>query len=290
MEQSPDISSNTTPSFQIPKAYLRYISLLEFFSFKLAASEVRKRFFTPVAFKTPKRELPFIEASEIKVIPVGNQQATLHFYGEGEKTALFIHGWSGRGSQAYALAPKLVEAGYRVVTVTAPAHGDNPGKRTHMLQFADALLAAGKEVGPVDILLAHSIGGAAAFNAVALGLVVQKLVILGAPSSIVEVIDDFCNRLKLDDRYRRYLEQYLKDHFNEDIEAMAPIRRVAEIGDIPGLIVHDYDDIDVAYQQAEALHEVWAHSELMLTKGLGHRRILSDEEVLNNVIRFSTQK
>ncbi|GGH72327.1 alpha/beta hydrolase [Phaeocystidibacter marisrubri] len=288
MNNNADISSNATPSFQIPKAYLRYVSILEFFSFKLAAAEITNRFFTPIPFKTPKREIPFIEQSKVEVIPVGKRQATLHTYGSGSKTAVFIHGWSGRGSQAYALAPVLVEAGYKVVAVTAPAHGDNPGKRTHMLQFADALKATGEHIGQIDALLAHSIGGAAAFNAVATGLDVKDLVILGAPSSILDVIDDFCTRLQLDDRYKKYIEHHLETHFYEDVEALSPRRRAAEISGIRGLIVHDKQDIDVGYEQAEALHQTWSGSKLLLTEGLGHRRILSDETVLNTVVEFLT--
>lgn len=289
MNNNTDVSSNTTPSFQIPKAYLRYVSFLEFFSFKMAAKEVTNRFFTPIPFKTPKRELPFIQSSKIEVIPVGNRQATLHTFGEGSKTAVFIHGWSGRGSQAYALAPALVDAGYKVVTVTAPAHGDNPGKRTHMLQFADALKATGEHIGQVDALLAHSIGGAAAFNAVATGLNVKDLVILGAPSSILDVIDDFCTKLQLDNRYQQYIERHLETNFYKDVEALSPRRRAAEISGVRGLIVHDKQDIDVGFEQAEELHKTWTGSELLLTEGLGHRRILSDDAVLNTVVQFLTK-
>lgn len=286
MEKNKEVTSATTPSFQIPKAYLRYVSFLEFISFGLAAKEIRKRFFTPIPFSTPDRERPFLESAQELILPVGDRQITLHQLGTGSKTALFIHGWSGRGSQAYALASQLVERDYRFVAITAQAHGNNPGKRTHMLQFADAIKAAVDEVGEIDVLIAHSIGGAAAFNAVASGVKTRKLVILGAPSSITDVIDDFCTRLQLDDRYRRYLENYLKENYHPDIEALSPRRRAEELGHISGLIVHDRNDIDVHFEQAEALHKKWSNSSLMLTDGLGHRRILSDSHVIEEVLTF----
>lgn len=285
MQNNQAETATNTPSFQIPKAYLRYVRFLEAISFKLSSKEIRKRFFTPIPFPTPKRELPFVQSAKVEVLPVGERQITLHTVGTGEKRVLFIHGWSGRGSQAYAIAPALVEAGYSVTTITAQAHGDNPGKRTHMLEFKDAILKAVDHIGPIHTLMAHSIGGAAAFNAVAGGLKPTKLIILGAPSSITDVIIDFCNRLKLDERYVDYLKTYLKNNYSEDIEAIAP-RVIAHKIDVPGLIVHDKQDIDVHYEQAEALHENWQGSKLILTDGLGHRRILSDEGVIGELIKF----
>ncbi len=285
MEQNKDVTSANTPSFQIPKWYLRYVSTLQFFNFNWAATEVRKRFFTPIPFSLPDRERPFVEEAERENLQVDGKQITLRTLGNGDKTAVFIHGWSGRGSQAYALAPALVKAGYKVVTITAQAHGNNPGKRTHMLQFTDAIMATAEHIGTVDVLIAHSIGGAAAFNALDQGLNVKKLVILGAPSSIADVISDFCDRLHLDHRYNQYLEQYLNDNYSPDIEAMAP-RHLAKKMTVQGLIVHDKQDIDVHYEQAEALHENWKGSKLILTEGLGHRRILSDDKVIASILDF----
>lgn len=285
MEQNQAVTSNTTPSFQIPKAYLRYVRLLEFISFRLAAKEIRARFFTPIPFKTPDREKPFLNEAREEELMVSDRPITVHTLGNGDKTAVFIHGWSGRGSQAYAMAPSLVEAGFKLITITAQAHGNNPGKRTHMLQFTDAILETAKLTGKIHALIAHSLGGAAAFNAVDQGLDVDKLVILGAPSSIKTVITDFCERLHLDDRYSEYLQQYLRDNYNPDIEALAP-RELSKKMSIPGLIVHDKQDIDVHFEQAEALNRNWKNSDLVLTEGLGHRRILSDEAVIQRIVDF----
>lgn len=287
MEKNQEQTSTTTASFQIPKAYLRYVKLLEFFSFKLAAKEIRARFFTPIPFKTPNREKPFQAAAQKVKLDVDGRQITLHIQGDGDKIALFIHGWSGRGSQAFAMAPSFTEKGYKFVAITAQAHGDNPGKRTHMLQFRDAVLKAGEYLdGEIDLLLAHSLGGAAAFNAVDAGMKVKKLVILGAPSSIRDVITDFCTRLNLSERYDVYLQNWLRDNYHRDFESFAP-RIISKKMTIPGLIIHDVQDIDVHYEQAEALHANWKGSELMLTEGLGHRRILSDETVIQKILEFA---
>jgi pimeloyl-ACP methyl ester carboxylesterase len=55
---------------------------------------------------------------------------------------------------------------------------------------------------------------------------------------------------------------------------------------IPGLIIHDLDDKDVHITQARANHQEWKNSELVETKGLGHRLILSDQQVIQKIIDF----
>lgn len=52
------------------------------------------------------------------------------------------------------------------------------------------------------------------------------------------------------------------------------------------LIVHDEDDKAVDYLSAEAIVKAWPQCQLFTTKGLGHRRILKDREVIQRVTLF----
>ena len=67
--------------------------------------------------------------------------------------AYLMHGWGGRGAQFAALVEPLATAGYRVVMLDAPSHGDSehgpagPG-RTHGVEFARALDAAVSQIRP----------------------------------------------------------------------------------------------------------------------------------------------
>jgi pimeloyl-ACP methyl ester carboxylesterase len=54
----------------------------------------------------------------------------------------------------------------------------------------------------------------------------------------------------------------------------------------PGLIIHDCDDRVVAVEQSRALQVTWTRSTLIETSGLGHRRILSDPEVIGRAVEF----
>ncbi|MBT3219065.1 MAG: hypothetical protein HN348_08240, partial [Proteobacteria bacterium] len=56
--------------------------------------------------------------------------------------------------------------------------------------------------------------------------------------------------------------------------------------DTRALIVHDEDDRSSPLAHAIEVAEAWPGSELMITSGLGHRRILKDESVIGRVVAF----
>ena len=55
---------------------------------------------------------------------------------------------------------------------------------------------------------------------------------------------------------------------------------------IPALIIHDRDDKVADYGEGELLAHSWPQAKLYTTEGFGHRRLLSDPEVINEVMKF----
>jgi pimeloyl-ACP methyl ester carboxylesterase len=62
--------------------------------------------------------------------------------------------------------------------------------------------------------------------------------------------------------------------------------RAAENTQIPLLVVHDKDDPEVPVKAGINIHQHLI--ELMLTERLGHRKILGNHDVINNVVQFIT--
>ena len=54
----------------------------------------------------------------------------------------------------------------------------------------------------------------------------------------------------------------------------------------PLLVVHDRDDRDTFWSEGAALVKAWPGARLMTTEGLGHRRILRDKGVIEDVTQF----
>jgi len=201
-------------------------------------------------------------------------------------TVLLVHGWEGRGSQLGALVAPLVEAGLSVVAFDAPAHGDSPGSRLYLTDHADAIADVVGAIGPVHAIVAHSFGAAAVLLAGARhGIDVSRNVMLAPNVLIDDAIHKFARDVALDDRDRTSFEQHLIGASGVPIDALT-VEQLAAHRDAALLVVHDRGDREVSTRHGERLATTWPNAQLVLTEGLGHRRILRDDAVIARVVEF----
>ncbi len=179
----------------------------------------------------------------------------------------------------------LVEAGYRVVTFDAPAHGDSPGKRTNVLEFIQIIQEIERDVGGFVAIIGHSLGGIAAALAMQRGAKAQKLVTIGSPATMEFILNSFAGQINASPRSLRRLRDHLASLAGSDLDDFSLNRIVSQLK-TPGLIVHDQGDRNVHYNQAQALAESWPEARLIATDGLGHNRILRNRELISTVVDF----
>ncbi len=55
---------------------------------------------------------------------------------------------------------------------------------------------------------------------------------------------------------------------------------------VPALVLHDRDDIDVPMRYGKAIAEAWPGAEFVRTEGLGHHLIMRDPAVMDRVAGF----
>ena len=148
------------PSLTIP-SYIRYFAkFLEFFSVKLASFFAIKLFTTPVSFPLPKREHYMLKSTQIKQLIVDeiNKEIEIISYRKKKKKVMLVHGWSGRSTQLYAFADKLLENGYMVISFDGPAHGNSSGTTTMMPEFLETIKKINSTYGPFEAAIGHSFG------------------------------------------------------------------------------------------------------------------------------------
>lgn len=277
--------SASTPSIEVEKKVRITLSILQKISSGLAYRYAKKVFFSPIKFSTPEREMHYKHSAAISKEIVDEKTVTLYHMGSAKKCVLLVHGWSGRATQFYKIGPALKKAGYKIYSFTAPAHGSSKEKQTHMLEFTDCIEYFDKKYGPFDAIVSHAIGGTAALNAIKRGVKTKKVVMLGTPGYIRDVVYGFCDRLGLSSKIGDRLIQHIKANYHEDYEQFSATRLASEMT-IPGLIIHDADDQDVPVEFARENHRAWKNSRYIETKDLGHRLILSDEKVITQIIDF----
>src|SRR5262249_61949444 len=94
----------------------------------------------------------------------GGSPVTTWTWGHGPVVVL-VHGWAGRGAQLAGFVDPLVAQGCSVVTFDAPGHGTSPEEQSSIVAFVDAIRAIDRTLGPIEGVIAHSIGAGAAARA-----------------------------------------------------------------------------------------------------------------------------
>ena len=226
------------------------------------------------------------EIVTVKDIPV-----TVYRWGRVGPTVLFVHGWSGRGSQVAAFIDPLLDAGYQVIAPDLPGHGETPGKSTNVLECAEVVGKLDSQFGPLYAAITHSFGGMVLAYALHHGVEVDRAVIISAPSDVDFLLESFANTLSLhpdvvDDMWRRLELRFAEDDSGEDFsERISLISNVGQL-DVPALVVHDEQDTSVPLTQGQRIAATWPNAQLLRTRGLGHGRILRDRQVIDTVIGF----
>ncbi len=258
-----------------------FVNALELLNHKLAAKLAYKLFTQPKRVPAPPVEQSLKTFGEKKTF---NNGLVSYVFGEGSPV-LLVHGWQGRGLQLGSFIKPLMTAGYQVIALDGPAHGQSPGKETHISQFANKLVEVGEELGHLRAIISHSFGGGASALAISRGLKSERLVIIGSPNRYKPVVDNFCRlmglKAKTIEAFYRILE--FKIGFKEEDLVVSRFLNSLEQ---PTLVVHDETDREVDIKEAKEIKNLEPRVELYITKGFGHRRILKAQAVVDKVVDF----
>ena len=280
-------SSNTIQTLKIPKIIVLTSKVIALISTKLIILFTAKLFTTPIRHKIPKRELSMDQNTIQKLIkiPAINKEVVIYKYGASEKRVLLVHGWSGRGTQLFKIADELLKQGYSTISFDAPAHGKSPGKTTIMVDFITTILEIDKQFGPFDAAIGHSLGGMSVLNAIKKGLQVNHAVVIGSGDIVQDIIDDFIAKLELKPTISTLLSLHFEKKYKEKMNDYSAFL-AAKVTNIPVLVIHDNNDVEVPVKAGIHIHNYLKNGTLFLTDGLGHRKILGNQKVIEKTVQF----
>jgi pimeloyl-ACP methyl ester carboxylesterase len=259
---------------------------LERFAPSLAHQYFIKIFFTPLRYPIPDKEKAMIATSERFEVTVENKRVQCYRWGKGP-IVLLVHGWAGRTSQFRKFVPQLVLEGFTVIGFDAPAHGNSEGRKTNINEFETAIKKIYEQVGQPEAIICHSFGGGAVMYSAVNGLPVKKLIMIASPSVGDEIIATYLRAINgswstgnffknyILKRYGKPFEQFTSQYFSQHLKQ-----------EIELLLVYDEDDKEVKPLHAYEIKKNYPKAELMITKGLGHTRILKDDAVISNCVTF----
>ena len=278
---------NSPKPLAIPKIILLISTFLSSISTRAVTLFAAKLFTTPIKHKVPKRELAMDSTSKQQLIPIPaiNKLIMVYEYGNSTKKVLLVHGWSGRGTQFFKIADALLKEGYATISFDAPAHGKSPGNSTIMIEFIASIFELERQFGPFEIAIGHSLGGMAVLNAAKSGLEVQKIAVIGSGDIVQDILDNFISRLQLKPIISQKLRNYFETKYGEAMDNYSAYKAASAL-EIPILVIHDKNDLEVPVEAGMHIYQHVKNGDLMLTEGLGHRKILGDARVIQKVIEF----
>ena len=207
---------------------------------------------------------------------------------ETKSRIIALHGWNGRATQFAPLAEELLLIGVETIALDGPGHGESPGHHADPLMFARALSEAEQELGPFRAVIGHSMGGGALAIAVAQGMPVERAVIISSPAHFSDVATKFAEWIGLPQRLIPRFLTAVGEATGVSIED-ANIVQAAKLITIPGLMIHDRDDDEYDHHNAEQIANAWGGpSSILITQGLGHRRLLREQYVIDEITDFIT--
>ncbi|MBZ9854612.1 alpha/beta fold hydrolase [Mesorhizobium sp. CA13] len=206
-------------------------------------------------------------------------------------TVLVVHGWRSRTEYMRMLIEGYRAAGYRVVSLDLPGHGQSHGRRLNMVNAVDAVRIAGEWFGPFAAVIGHSFGGAVAANAIAgsirniAPLAAGRLVLIAAPSSLPAIFADFSRMLNVGPRSQAAMADRVEHLSGRPLSEFTGDRQLAQ-APVPTLVIHAPDDREVSADHAWRYAGAGDHVLLHWAEGLGHRRILADKGVVERAVSF----
>lgn len=273
--------------------FLRYrveVAIASAFAPERAVDVASRLFATPPRLAHTARELELLSTGSRFEIREGAMSLMAWRFGRADRPAVLLsHGWGGRGAQLRTYVPALLQEGYQVVLFDHVGHGYSGGVASSLVHFVEGLDAVARHVERDGVAIAglvgHSLGAAAAGAWLNGNGREVRTVLIAPPTSVERYSNLFAKRLGIPERVRRAMQERFERALGRpwaDFELPQSVARVRA----PALVVHDLDDDEVSARAGLALARAWPRARFVATRGLGHRGVLRDPDVVRDVVDF----
>jgi pimeloyl-ACP methyl ester carboxylesterase len=247
---------------------------------------VRKLWFTNLRLKKSHIEQKVADTATAKTLNIHGIPIRLWIWGDSGPPILFIHGWSGRGTQITSFVKPLLDQGFRVISFDAPAHGESGGKKTNIFNIVDTFSEILNQLDPLYGVITHSMGAMILAQLIKDKISPKKIVLICPPTTLEVMINNFQHQLQIPEKVKEKFRQLLIQDFGEEAAEQISLLNKTHQFNCPVLIVHDENDPEIPWEDSEKLAQQIAQAEFFKTQGLGHIRVLYDRTVISKVSDF----
>lgn len=269
--------------------YLRAkLNITAVVSEKKAAEKAFKLFCTPQQAKKKKLHRVPEKGEKLSFTLNGLTVRGQRWNHPQQQKVLIIHGFESSYQYFDKYIAAFIRKGYEVIAFDAPAHGRSDGKQLTLPLYIAMLQKIYELYGPVDRFMAHSLGGLALthFLETIPHTADTKVVLLAPATETVSAVDAFFNLLGLHDNIRKQFDELILNIAGVPPEYFS-IKRAMHHIRAQVLWFHDEGDRATPVKDAiEVQKDQHAHLELVITQGLGHRKVYKDEAVRKRILEF----
>jgi pimeloyl-ACP methyl ester carboxylesterase len=201
---------------------------------------------------------------------------------------LIAHGFESSSRNFNIYVDDLLQKKYEVLSFDAPAHGQSGGKEITLPLYVETLRYIYDTFGPVQSFFGHSFGG------LALGQLIEsiphgeetRLALVAPASETTTAVDSFFRLMRLNEEIKTEMDRYIEQISGHPF-AYYSTRRA--MGNIRAKVLWLQDEEDRITPIRDALRvreDNHPNIRFVFTKGLGHRRIYRDPEIMRQIVEF----
>jgi pimeloyl-ACP methyl ester carboxylesterase len=268
--------------------YRTMLRIMAALSPKAAAKSAFRLYCTPLRRSAGKEPSVFKEGSSFEMDVQGHRVYGHRWNETAKKKILIIHGFESSSKNFERYVSLLTRKNFQVVTFDAPAHGRSSGKQITLPLYLTTVNHINDLYGPFDGFVSHSFGGLTLSHFLeGSGSGPDTRAVLIAPATETSsTVDSFFQFLHLSDAIRPAFDKLIYELGGQWPEYYS-VRRALHQVKARVLWLHDEDDELTPFADAvKVLEDNHPNVTFRITKGLGHRRIYRDNEVLKEVVDF----
>jgi pimeloyl-ACP methyl ester carboxylesterase len=269
----------------------RFFAFVQAISPSLAGRLALRLFLTPPRRRLDPEDSPIVAQAVRSTVTIGPDAFTTWKWGEGSPVVVVLHGWGSHAARFGNFIAPLRAAGFSVIGIDAPAHGESPGRQSDLLKFRDCLAEVLSSHSPVHAVVGHSLGGGALLTVLAETREhhPEKICLFGVPSDMDYILESFAMMLSLREPARADLQRRFEKRFGRSAKAIS-VTAAAPSVRIPVLVVHDDEDNVAPIAQGLVVAAALPGARLLRTRGFGHSGALRDPDTIAQVVSFLTAR
>jgi pimeloyl-ACP methyl ester carboxylesterase len=211
--------------------------------------------------------------------------AHVNLFGTGTKVIVVSHGWGDSSHSFQQLILSLTQQGYLVAAIDHIGHGKSSGTQSHLLSFVESLEILiehfHEEKATVDGIVAHSMGAIATLNLPLYALENKKIILISSPINFFNLMFEKVEQVGISRKLlTKVLGSISHDYGKTWQQLTSESNREKLALDIT--FIHDSKDRYAPIADVISFLEP-ENTSLITTEGLGHRKIIGDTKVIDNI-------